>query len=96
MRKEGAGRRSSETGAETEPATTPSVAEEATIASAGDNRACSNERSRENEHSSGERAGGRTRYGGSSETGPLCNGDRQGEELLYLRGFWTHGLQLQE
>ena len=41
MRKEGIGRKGSETGAKTEPATTFSVAEEATIASAGDNRAYS-------------------------------------------------------
>ena len=41
MRKEGIGRRGSETGAKTEPVTTFSVAEKVTIASAGDNRACS-------------------------------------------------------
>ncbi len=43
MRKERTGR-SSKTG-ETEPAMTFGVAEEATIASAGDNRACSDGRS---------------------------------------------------
>ena len=37
------------------------MAEEATIASAGDNRACSNERSGENECGSGERIGSRSR-----------------------------------
>ena len=42
MREEGTGRRGSKTEAKTEPATTFSVAEEATIALAGDNRACSN------------------------------------------------------
>ena len=41
MRKEGTGRRGSKTGAKTEPTTIFSMAEEATIASAGDNRACS-------------------------------------------------------
>ena len=41
MRKEGIGRRGSETGAKTELATIFSVAEEATIALTGDNRACS-------------------------------------------------------
>ena len=41
MREEGTGRRSSKTGVKTEPAMTFSVVEEATIASAGDNRACS-------------------------------------------------------
>ena len=35
-------RRRGKTGTETNPATTIGVAEEATIASAGDNRACSN------------------------------------------------------
>ena len=41
-RKEGIGRRCSETGAKTELATTFNVAEEATIALAGNNRAYSN------------------------------------------------------
>ena len=47
-RKEGRRRRSSEAGAKTKPATTFGVAEEATTASAGDNRACSDGGSREN------------------------------------------------
>ena len=44
------------------------VAEEATIASAGDNRACSDGRSGENECGSGKGSRGRggTEYGGSS------------------------------
>jgi len=41
VREEGTRRRGSEAGAKTEPATTFSVAEKATIASAGNNRACS-------------------------------------------------------
>ena len=41
MRKEENNGGSSETGAKTKPATTLSVAEEATITSAGDNRTCS-------------------------------------------------------
>jgi len=41
VREEGTGRRGSKTGAKTKPATIFSVVEEATIASAGDNRACS-------------------------------------------------------
>ena len=45
VRKERTERRGSKAGAKTEPATTFSVAEEANIASAGDNRACSNGRS---------------------------------------------------
>ena len=44
MREERTGRRGSETGAKTKPAMTFSVVEEATIASAGDNRACSDKR----------------------------------------------------
>jgi len=42
------------------------VAEEATITSAGDNRACSDGGSGENECSSGKRIRARTEYGGSS------------------------------
>ena len=41
-RKEGIGRRGSETEAKTEPATTFSVVEEVTIALVGNNSACSN------------------------------------------------------
>jgi len=41
------------------------VAEEATIASTGDNRACSDGRSRENECGSGKRIGSRAEYGGA-------------------------------
>jgi len=41
VRKERTGRRGSEAGAKTKPATTFGVAEEAITASAGDNRACS-------------------------------------------------------
>jgi len=41
VREKETGRRGSEAGAKTEPATTFSVIEEATIASAGNNRACS-------------------------------------------------------
>jgi len=91
-RKEGRRRRSSKAGAKTEPATTSSVPEEATIASAGNNRACSDGRSGENKRGSRERTGGRIGYGGSSETVPLCNGGRQGEELLCLQRIWAYGL----
>jgi len=44
------------------------MAEEATIASAGDNRACSNGRSREDKYdgSEGDRTGDWTEHGGSS------------------------------
>ena len=55
-------------GAMTKPAMTFGVAEEATIASAGDNRACSNGRSGENKCGSGKGSRGRggTEYGNSS------------------------------
>jgi len=49
-----------------------SVAEEASAFSAGNNRACSNERGRENEHSGGK--GIRIEDGGFSKKGPLCYG----------------------
>jgi len=60
------GRRRRAKAGETEPATTISVAEEATIASAGDNKACSDGGCGENECSSGEEIRARTEYGGSS------------------------------
>jgi len=55
---------------------TLSVAEEANAFSAGDNRACSNGRDREDKCSSGKRARSRTGCRGSSEMRPLCNGGR--------------------
>ena len=73
-----------------------SVAEEANAPSVGNNRACSNERSGENKYSSGKRTRGRTGNRDVPETRPLCNGGRPREELLYLWGFWAHGLPLQE
>jgi len=69
------------------------VAEEATTSSAGDNRACSDGRDRENECDSGEGIG--TGDGGSQKR-LLCDGGGQEEELLYLWRFWTHGPSLQE
>ena len=77
VREKGIGRRSSKTGAKTELAMILSVTKEATIASAGDNGACSNGRCRENKRSSGKGVRSRkwTKYGGSSQTRPLCNGD---------------------
>ena len=50
---------------ETEPAMTIGVAEEAAIASAGDNRACSNGRCGENKCSSDEGIRSRTEWRGS-------------------------------
>ena len=68
------------------------MAEEAGNASpVGDNRAHSNERSRENECSGCERVGAEN---GGAKEGPLCNESRQGEELLCLWGIWAHGLIL--
>ena len=67
VEEEGDKRRNSEAG-ETEPATTIGVAEEATIASAGNNRACSDGGCGENKCGSGEgiRIRSRTKYRGSS------------------------------
>ena len=55
--KEGTSRRSSETGAETDIAMTLSMAEEANAFSVGDNRTCSDGRSREDKHGSSKGAG---------------------------------------
>ena len=78
----------------TKPATTFGVAEEAAIASAGDNRTCSDGGDREDE------CGGSDGYGardwGSSKKGSLCYGGGSGPELLCLWGFWAHGPSLQE
>jgi len=78
----------------TDIAITLSVAEEANAFSAGDNRACSNGRSKENKYSSGERI--RTRNGGFSKKRPLYNGSGQGEELLCLWRIWAYGPSLQK
>ena len=55
---------------------TISVVEEATTSSAGDNRACSDGRNREDERSSGKRVRGGTECRSFSKTGPLCYGGR--------------------
>jgi len=67
IEKEGSSRRETKA-RETEPAMTIGVAEEATIASAGNNRACSDRRSREDKcgGSEGNRTRGWTKHGGSS------------------------------
>jgi len=72
------------------------VVEETTIASTGDNRACSDERGGENECSGSKGTGGRTRCGGSSEKGSFCNGGRLRKKLLCLWRVRAHGLQLQK
>ena len=72
------------------------MAEETIASSAGDNRACSDRRSREDKCSSGKGSRARTGSGGSSKIGSLCNGGRQEEKLLCLRRFWAYGLPLQE
>jgi len=59
-RKKGDDRRCSEAGAETNNATTLSVAKKANAFSAGNNRACSNGRSRMDKHSSDEGSGARS------------------------------------
>ena len=74
-------------------ATTPSVVEKArNTASAGDNRIYSNEGSRKDEHDNG------TAIAENSvdTMQSLCNGSRQGKELLYLWRIWAHGPTLQK
>jgi len=73
---------------------TLSMAEKArSTSSVGDNRAHSDRRSGKNECSDDEGIGARDR-------GPkkrlLCNGGKQGEELLHLQGIWAYGLSLQK
>ena len=84
--------KSSQAGAMTDIAMTLSVTEEANTFSAGNNKTCSNRRSRKNECSNGERI--RTRDGGSSKKRPLCNRSGQREELLCLQKIRAHGLLL--
>jgi len=87
------GKKGVEGGAETKLAMTLSVAKEAN-ASAGDNRACSDRRDRENECGGRERTGAGDR--GFSKTGSLCYGSRSREELLCLQRIRAHGPLLQE
>ena len=75
---------------------TPSMVKEATTFSAGDNRACSDGRCGEDKCGSSKRVGGRAKYGGSSEMGPLFHRNRPGKELLCLWRLWAHSLPLQE
>ena len=88
------GSRRRKAGTMTKPATTIGVAEEAAIASAGDNRACFNGRSQKNEHNGNTRTG--SRNGASSKKGPFFNGGRLGQELLCMRGIQAHGPSLQK
>jgi len=69
---EGTGRRSSKARAETNTAMIPSVAKEANTFKAGDNRACSDGRSRKNKYGNSE--GTRTRDGDGSQERSLCYG----------------------
>ena len=64
--KEKGRRRNTEAGTENKPATTLGVAEEATTASAGNNRACSDGGCGENKCGSGKRNRRRTEWRGSS------------------------------
>ena len=73
------------TRAATNNAMTLSVAEEANIFSAGDNRACSDGRGRKDKYGSSMGVG--IGNGGFSKMGPLCDEGRQREELLCLQGF---------
>ena len=70
------------------------VAEEAAIASADNNRVCSDGRSRKDECSGSEGVGiGSKSF---SKTGSLCYGHRSGKELLRVWGIWAYGPLLQE
>ena len=89
MRKEGTSGRSSKTRAKTNIAMTISVAEEANVFLASNNRACSNGRSREDKCSSGKIV--RTGCRDSSKKRFLCDRGGQGEELLCLWRIWAHG-----
>ena len=82
------------TGTKTDPATTIGVAEEATIASAGNKRACSDGRDRKDECGGCE--GCRARGWGPSKKGSLCYGGGSRMKLLCLQGFWAYGPSLQE
>jgi len=68
---EGTERRSSKVGAKTDTAMTPSVVKEANTSEAGDNRACSDGRSRKNKYGNSERT--RTRNGDGSQERSLCH-----------------------
>jgi len=70
----------------TKPAMTFGMAEKAAIASAGNNRACSDGRSQKNKHGGGERIGNwdGTKCRGSSRMRPLCYGYRSKSELLCM------------
>jgi len=78
-----------EVGAETEPVMTLGVAEEANIASAGDNWACSDGRGRKDECSGCEGTG--AGYGDSSKKRSLCYGGGSETELLCMQGIWAYG-----
>jgi len=82
----------------TKPATIFGMAEEAAIASAGDNRACSDGRSRKNKCGSGERTRnwGRTKCRRFSKMRLLCYRYRSKSELLCVWRFWAHGPTLQK
>jgi len=73
---------------------TPSVAEKANALSVGDNRACSNGRSRKNEYGDDEGTG--TRDGDTSQKGPLYNGGGPRKKLLCLWRIWAYGPLLQK
>jgi len=72
IEEEGSWRR--KTGTETDPATTIGVAEEATITSAGNTRACSDGGCGKNKCGGHEGTGAGDR--GFSKMGPLCDGNR--------------------
>ena len=71
---------------------TISVVKKANASSTGDNRACSDGRSRKDKCGDSERF--RAGNGGFSEKGPLYYGGGQRKELLCMWGFQAYGLPL--
>ena len=83
------GSRRRKVGTTIKSATTIGVAEEAAIASAGNNRTYSDGGNRKDKYGSSKGCG--TRGRGSSKIGPLCDGGGQGKELFCLWGIKRQG-----
>ena len=76
----------------TKPAMAFGVTEEAAMASAGNNRTCSDGRDRKNKYGGCKETGAECRD--SFKMGSLCYGHRSWEELLHMQGFWAYGPSL--
>jgi len=70
------------------------MAEKANALSVGDNRACSDGRSRKNKYSDDKGTG--TRDGDTSQKGFLYNGGGLRKKLLCLQRIWAYSLLLQK